>query len=188
PPPGWNKEGFIYAQLAVDGFYSTCIDPQTGTEKLIQDCDPSAGDIARKYGNLNPGSRRAILNISSSINFFEGNTDLLVISGIIQVTSPQPYQQIASPITIMGEAAKAWFNKSEFPVILTDAEYQIMARGNAKSIGKSTNQDFILFELSLDYKNPLHDNGYIILRRANTSGKPEQDRSIIIPITFSSVY
>jgi hypothetical protein len=60
PPLGWNNNGFIYAQISVEGYFVTCIDLKSGSEKSMGECDPDSGDKMRKYGNLNLASKRAV--------------------------------------------------------------------------------------------------------------------------------
>lgn len=187
PPPGWTKDGFIFAQIAVDGYYFTCFDISSGVEKSREDCEPMKGDKIRKYDNVNNASRKAVLDILSSVQFYEDIDNPHVISEEIKILSPEPYQEVESPLTVSGEAIKFWYHNSEFPIIVTDAEYQILATVKAKTTEKEGKEGFIPFEVTLDYKNPIFERGYLIMKRANPSGKLEQDRSIIIPITFSDL-
>lgn len=187
PPPGWSKDGFIFVKIAVDGFYFTCLNLNSGIEKPLEDCNPSEGDKLRKYGNLNASSKKAILDIMSSLHFYEDESDPVLIAELINITAPKPFQEVNTPLTVSGAALSSWYNNSEFQVVLADADYQILASNNAKAKQKDSTEEFIPFDVTLDFKYPIHDRGYLILKRANPSGRPEKDRSVVIPVSFPPI-
>lgn len=60
PPTGWNKEGFVFAQIAIDNFSSECFDDLTGYRKDMQQCQPLEGDEVVYYGRLSPEGNSAV--------------------------------------------------------------------------------------------------------------------------------
>lgn len=52
-PAGWEEEGFIFAQIAIENFSSTCFDGITNQTKDMEACKPLEGDEVLYYGRLN---------------------------------------------------------------------------------------------------------------------------------------
>lgn len=106
-------------------------------------------------------------------------------SNLIRVSSPQPNQEIASPLTITGEARGTWFFEASFPVVLTDGDGRIIAEGHAEALGEWMTENFVPFRATLTFDAPAYKNyGTLILRKDNPSGLPEYDDALKIPILF----
>jgi hypothetical protein len=68
-PDGWEKDGFIFAQIAIDNFSSECYDQITGDLKEMQICKPIEGDQLQYYGRINPESMAYVSNALSALDF-----------------------------------------------------------------------------------------------------------------------
>ncbi len=103
----------------------------------------------------------------------------------ILVANPKPNDQINSPLLIKGEARGTWFFEASFPVVLTDWDGKIIARGIAQAEGDWMTTGFVPFTATLDFTKPSYGkNGFLILKKDNPSGLPQNDASAEIPVRF----
>jgi hypothetical protein len=184
PPPGWSEDGFIFAQIAVDGFSLACFDHETGAEKSPQECDPLMGDRLDKYGELRESAKNELFKILSSLAFFSEGDQYTATENLIEIEEPTTGTEIFSPVTIKGEARGKWYFEGDFPVKVLNYDYQTIATGIAKAEGAWMTEDFVPFEVIINYKRPYLEDGYILLSRSNASGLPEHDQWVIIPVNF----
>lgn len=106
-------------------------------------------------------------------------TDLIIVD------NPRTNQEIESPLTISGQARGYWFFEASFPVLLTDWDGLIIAEGIAQAKGDWMTEDFVPFEVTLEFEKPSYNNkGTLILRKDNPSGLPENDDSLEVPVIF----
>lgn len=68
-PSGWDKDGFIFAQVAIDNFTSDCYDAITGDYKEMQICKPIKGDRLEYYGRVNPESQAYVKHALAELAF-----------------------------------------------------------------------------------------------------------------------
>ena len=102
----------------------------------------------------------------------------------IRVTAPSPGAQIASPLTVAGEARGSWYFEASFPVRLVDASGQQLAIVPAQAKGEWMTSNFVPFEVQLSFGTPPTGSGFLILQKDNPSGLPEQADSLVIPVRF----
>jgi hypothetical protein len=103
----------------------------------------------------------------------------------IKVTSPLPSDAISSPLTIAGEARGTWFFEASFPIILTDWDGKIITQGHATAQSDWMKSDFVPFTATITYTKPTYrNNGFLILKKDNPSGLPQNDDAVEIPILF----
>ena len=105
---------------------------------------------------------------------------------LIIVSNPRPNDTITSPLVIEGEARGYWFFEASFPVALLDGDGNEIAIGIAQAQSEWMTNDFVPFEATLQFTNPVSGNGTLILHRDNPSGLPENDDELIMPVNFSS--
>lgn len=103
----------------------------------------------------------------------------------IAVTTPQPNDNVDSPLIIEGEARGTWFFEASFPVKLLDADGNMIAVHFAQAQGEWMTEDFVPFSSQLIFETPVTDTGVLILEKDNPSGLPENDASIEIPVRFN---
>jgi spore germination protein GerM len=104
----------------------------------------------------------------------------------IKVSTPAPNSDVASPLKITGDARGTWFFEASFPVKLLDANNKILAQGVAQAKGDWMTENFVPFETSLEFVKPTTNTGTLVLSKDNPSGLPENDKSVSIPIKFST--
>lgn len=122
--------------------------------------------------------------------FFSGSFDIPVRlpsssdkNNVILVASPIKDSEVSSPLTIAGRARGNWFSEATFPITLTDAYGNTIAEGHATAQGEWTTNDFVKFVGVLQFGNYIKGSkGFLILKKDNPSGLPENNDSIKIPV------
>jgi len=109
-------------------------------------------------------------------------------ANLIVVDSPRPNQAISSPLVIKGKARGNWFFETSFPVVLTNWDGLIIASGIATAEGDWMTTEFVPFTAELRFENPDYkNNGFLILKKDNPSGLPENDDALEIPVLFEKI-
>ncbi len=104
---------------------------------------------------------------------------------LIRIDNPRPNQEIESPVVIQGQARGFWFFEGDFPVVLVDWDGLIIAQGIAQAKSDWMTEEFVEFEVTLEFENPGYSNkGTLILRKDNPSGLPQNDDALEVPIIF----
>jgi|GEM_PF-916821 len=103
---------------------------------------------------------------------------------LIRVSQPRANAMVVSPLHIEGEARGSWFFEAQFPVQLLDDQDRLLATGVARAQGDWQTEDFVPFELDLEFTVPTAERGTLVLKNDNPSGLPENDKEIRIPVFF----
>ena len=183
-PEKWNGRGSIFIRLCVKDFKAVCMGMEDGREIIIKDCDPTAGDEVKYYGEVKQEAREEVNSILRSLYFFSDSSRGESLPNLIEVEMPAANSKITSPVQIKGKARGYWFFEADAPIELVDVNYKLLARGHITAIGDWMTEDFVPFEASLDFEIPSAKKGYLIMRRSNASGLPEHDRAFFIPVNF----
>jgi hypothetical protein len=185
PPAGWSKNGFIFIQIKSTEVSFTCIDKASGENKPMNDCDPLTGDIVKRAGKVSPDDKRKILKIIETIHFFDERNERRPLEDLIKVENPQPNDTISSPLKVSGKARGYWYFEGDFPVELVGVDGQVVGHGIARATDEWMTEDFVPFEVTIDYEHSGDGEGYLLFKRSNASGMPEHDRTYRIPVKFS---
>ncbi|MFP4049282.1 MAG: Gmad2 immunoglobulin-like domain-containing protein [Desulfovermiculus sp.] len=103
----------------------------------------------------------------------------------IVLTSPLPGERITSPLLVRGRARGNWFFEGDFPVLLTNWDGLIIAKGIATAEGEWMTRDFVSFTCRLTFEPPAYGRqGTLILRKDNPSDNPALDDALEIPVRF----
>jgi len=122
---------------------------------------------------------------SDGKNFTEDIGNELEKQNLIQVSQPRPNDLIASPLEIKGEARGYWYFEASFPVKLLDANGTEIGLGIAQAKSDWMIEDFVPFEVKIEFQNPKTKKGTLVLKKDNPSGLPENDDELRIPVYFS---
>ncbi|MFA5126586.1 MAG: GerMN domain-containing protein [Patescibacteria group bacterium] len=120
--------------------------------------------------------------ISSNIN--QAPVAVVDKSDFIKVEAPLAGSTVTSPLIITGQARGTWFFEGSFPVVLYDANNNIVAQGIATSSEDWMTTDFIPFQTIIYYNRPALPTGKIVLKKDNPSGLAEKDDQLVWPIVF----
>ncbi|MDE2212961.1 MAG: hypothetical protein KGJ34_00260 [Patescibacteria group bacterium] len=102
----------------------------------------------------------------------------------ISISSPNAGDLVSSPLIVNGEATSSWYVEGQFPVILEDANGNIIVQTSANAEENSTSSKFISFSATLNFTQPQTATGTLILENKNSSGDPSRNQSASIPVRF----
>jgi Immunoglobulin-like domain of bacterial spore germination len=103
----------------------------------------------------------------------------------LKASFPKPDEVVSSPLKISGQARGSWFFEGSFPVLLTAGDGTVIARGVATAKGDWMTQNFVSFSASLIFIKPAGSNsGFLLFKKDNPSGLPQNDQSYKIPVSF----
>lgn len=108
-------------------------------------------------------------------------------ASMIKPTSPIVNATLhpSTPVSIAGEAKGIWFFEGTFPIELTTANGAVISSGVAHATSDWATTSFVGFTGTLGYNpQPQNSKGYIVLKRDNPSGLPQNDASVKIPVIF----
>lgn len=101
-------------------------------------------------------------------------------------------QVIKSPLTIEGKARGAWFFEASFPIALVDEFNNHLAVGIAQAQGDPATgevnwmtEDFVNFEAKIEFVAKEDIKGFLIFRKDNPSGLPENDKEFTVPVNIA---
>jgi hypothetical protein len=109
---------------------------------------------------------------------------------LIVIDAPLPGSNITSPLTVRGKARGNWFFEASFPVVITDWDGRIIAETYAQAKGDWMTTDFVEFETVITFTKPAGpgvdqpNRGFLILKKDNPSGLPENDDAREMMIFF----
>src|SRR3989344_3332330 len=104
---------------------------------------------------------------------------------LIILTEPVAGDYISSPAIIEGKARGTWFFEASFPVVIVDWDGLIIGQGIAQAQSDWMTTDYVPFRAEIAFvKSKVKNNGWIILRKDNPSGLPQNDDAFEIPIFF----
>lgn len=102
----------------------------------------------------------------------------------IIVSFPRPLQKIESPLSLTGKARGNWYFEASFPAEVVDANENTLGRGIMQADGDWMTTDFVPFSGEITFETPKTKTGSIIIRNDNPSGRPENEKKLIIPVAF----
>ncbi|MFH1820727.1 MAG: Gmad2 immunoglobulin-like domain-containing protein [Candidatus Nealsonbacteria bacterium] len=103
---------------------------------------------------------------------------------LIRINSPRPNQLIQSPLVIEGEARGYWFFEADFPVRLYDDKGQELGTAIAHALSEWMTEDFIGFQVELNFSIPVGEKGTLVLEKDNPSGLQEYADELLVPVRF----
>lgn len=118
------------------------------------------------------------------VNYVEDIGNELNKTDLIRVDNPRPNQKIESPLQVSGEARGNWFFEADFPVYLYDDTGMELGVGIATAQGDWMTEEFVPFEVNLEFDAPAVGSGKLILKKDNPSGLSELDDMLYIPVKF----
>lgn len=102
----------------------------------------------------------------------------------IRVAMPQPGATVTSPLKVTGEARGYWFFEASFPVKVYDENGKVLGVGVAGAKSDWMTNEFVPFEVSVNYELPESTKGTLVLERDNPSGLKQNEDSLAIPVVF----
>jgi hypothetical protein len=107
------------------------------------------------------------------------------VEDLIRVAQPRPDDVVVSPLIIRGEARGFWYFEASFPVRLVDANGKQLAIGIAQAQGEWMTEEFVSFQVALEFSKPATETGILILEKDNPSGDPARAAELRIAVRFA---
>ncbi len=108
-------------------------------------------------------------------------------SGVeVVLETPFPDAIIQSPLFIKGKAKGSWYFEASFPVKIIDVNGAELGKSHAEAESDWMIADFVPFHATVTFKNSPTKTGFLVLENDNTSGLPEKEKRVEIPIKFSA--
>lgn len=102
----------------------------------------------------------------------------------IIVFYPKPNDVVTSPLIVKGKAKGTWYFEGEFPITLYYGVKDSFVNINAFALGEWMTEDYVDFEVIIEFPVPQDNDGLLDLRKNNPSGLEEQNESLLIPLRF----
>ncbi len=148
---------------------------QTTEISSFEDCITAGNPVMESY----PRQCR-----SNGQGFVEDIGNELEKSDLIRLENPRANQEIASPLTISGEARGTWYFEATFPIRLIDSDGNDLYTGFATARGEWMTEEFVPFEVDITFDTPEVGFGTLILEKANPSGLSENTDELRVPVQF----
>jgi len=104
---------------------------------------------------------------------------------MVELMFPQTDELMRSPYVVKGKAHGSWFFEAFFPVVLTDLEGNILGMTNAVAVGDWMVDGMVNFKADLQFDAAGVDRGYLIFKKDNPSGLPENDAQVSYPVRLA---
>lgn len=102
----------------------------------------------------------------------------------ILVSKPRPNQKVKSSSTVEGKARGSWFFEANFSGELFDDNNKSLGIVVLEATEEWMTQDFVSFSGKLEFATPATKKGKLIIKNANPSGMPENEKALTIPVNF----
>ena len=99
--------------------------------------------------------------------------------------SVTPNQVIESPLAVSGEARWYWFFEASFPAKVFDGNGRELGVGIMQAKSDWMTENFVPFSGTIEFQPPVTATGKLVIQKDNSSGLPENDKQIEIPIRFN---
>ena len=128
--------------------------------------------------------QQKITKVSSNKQVTEDTGNSASLQSEIVVANPTPNQKIESPLSLSGKARGNWYFEGSFTAELFDSSNKSLGTVVVSANGEWMTEDFVPFTGELKFEKPTTSKGKLVIKKDNPSGLPENDKSLIIPVTF----
>lgn len=118
---------------------------------------------------------------------FQTISNALEKNNLIRLSSPKPGQAIQSPVLVQGLARGYWFFEASFPVKIYDGNNVLLGIGVAQAVGEWMTEEFVPFQVTVEFETPATKEGTLVLEKDNPSGLPEHADELRVPIRFGGL-
>lgn len=105
-------------------------------------------------------------------------------NGSIIIVTPQPGSVITSPLIVQGQATGTWFFEAVLPIQIIDGNGEIIGKGVVSAQADWMTEALVPFAGSIDFTAPNTPDGWVVVKKNNPSGLPENGDEFRIPIRF----
>lgn len=130
------------------------------------------GYLTPKYET--PGN---IVSQTSSENLNVSNESVII-------ATPQPGSVVTSPLVVQGQATGTWFFEAALPIQIVDVNGKVIGKGVASAQADWMTEALVPFAGSIEFSAPSTPNGWVVIKKNNPSGLPENDDEFRMPVRF----
>ena len=102
----------------------------------------------------------------------------------INLLTPIQGSKASSPLIISGSVVGNWMAEGQMSATLTDANGLIIGTTNLTTEDDWMTNDFVSFFGEIEFTKPNSSYGYLIIKNANLSGMPANDKSLEYILAF----
>lgn len=106
------------------------------------------------------------------------------ISEEVVITHPQAQAAVSSPVIIAGRAPGTWFFEGSIPVEIQDEKGVVLGQAALSAQGEWMTEQQVAFTGQVPFTKSAIKKGFIVIKKDNPSGLPENSDEIQFPITF----
>lgn len=162
--------------LAIFGFRYVQKQQAIANINSFEECVAAGYPIMTSY----PGQCR----VPGGKSFTENIGNELEFSDEILMETPRPNQKISSPLKVKGKARGNWFFEASLSGELYDNTNKSLGVVVLQAQGEWMTEDFVLFTGELKFKPSATGNGKLLIKNANPSGLPKNEKTLNIPVYF----
>jgi len=133
---------------------------------------------------VQPGGVMYISDDKAGVIYQVAYREKVDVSDLIHVSNLKEGDVVRDSFKIHGEARGFWYFEADFPVRMYDGDGKEIAVAIAQAQGDWMTEQFVPFEVELEFQTPSTENGTVVFERDNPSGLPEHDAELIIPVRF----
>ncbi len=108
------------------------------------------------------------------------------VSDSVKIESPKENAVVSSPLKITGSAKGTWYFEASFPVEIYDANWQKLGQSYAQAQGEWMTENFVPFISTITFNNPSTTTGWLVFKKDNPSGLPENDARYEFAVRFKN--
>lgn len=98
--------------------------------------------------------------------------------------TPRPGDVTGKTFVVKGQARGNWFFEASFPVRVLDKDGALIATAVAQAQGEWMTENFVPFQATVSAPANYIGDATLVFERDNPSGLPENDASMLFPITI----
>ncbi len=135
-------------------------------------------DVPQTYSNA------CVANAAKAHMIVPGECPTDLRSDDPYVLEPYSAQVVTSPLKVKAQAPGTWFFEASLPVVLLDENKIILGTGVGTAEGDWMTTDFVPFHAEIAFKPGAATKGWVVIKKSNPSGLPQNERSFEIPVQF----
>ncbi len=102
----------------------------------------------------------------------------------LKLDYPRIGQKVSSPLKITGQAKGIMYFEGSFEISVLDENDNELGKGVATAKSNWMTEDFVPFEATITFDDPDTAKGFILFKKDNPSGLPENDLKIKMEVPF----
>ena len=128
------------------------------------------------YYEANRNNTKPVEVVGDKIIYNNASADLVVLE------LPYPGAVVGKEFSVIGKARGTWFFEASFPVQVLGEDGELLAQAIAQAEGEWMTTEFVAFKADIKIPASYIGPATLILHKDNSSGLPEHDASISVPI------